>query len=71
VLLLLTIYCLCPEIFARKLPHLLPISGYLGWNIDYLKARIWEYMELTRIYTKPKGSMPDFTAPGIQSYPKP
>jgi ribosome-interacting GTPase 1 len=49
---------------AEKLPHFLPISGSLGWNIDYLKERIWEYMDLTRIYTKPKGLLPDFSAPG-------
>jgi len=52
-------------LFAKKLPHFVPISGALGWNIDYLKQRIWEYMQLTRIYTKPKGVMPDFTAPVI------
>ncbi|EKX54676.1 hypothetical protein GUITHDRAFT_156794 [Guillardia theta CCMP2712] len=53
------------EIFASKLPHFLPISGALGWNIDVLKNKIWEYMHLTRIYTKPKGDMPDFTQPVI------
>jgi len=26
------------EIFSSKLPHFLPISGFLGWNIDYLKG---------------------------------
>eukprot|EP00960_Hanusia_phi_P039453 753895-Hanusia_phi.AAC.2 len=57
------------EIFASKLPHFLPISGALGWNIGVyqyiLKDKIWEYMHLTRIYTKPKGDMPDFTQPVI------
>ena len=30
-----------------------------------MKARIWEYMQLTRIYTKPKGRVPDFSDPVI------
>jgi hypothetical protein len=25
-------------LFAKKLPHFVPISGALGWNIDYLKV---------------------------------
>jgi len=27
--------------------------------------RIWEYLDLVRIYTKPKGAIPDYDAPVI------
>jgi len=53
------------EILASKLPHFLPISSFYGWNIDTLKERIWSYMELTRVYTKPKGMVPDWDQPII------
>lgn len=53
------------EMIGRKLPHFLPISGEFGWNIEALKAKIWQYMDLTRVYTKPKGQMPDFSEPVI------
>jgi len=53
------------QLLADKLPHFLPISGVLGWNMDLLKDKIWEYMALTRVYTKPKGQLPDFSEPVI------
>lgn len=53
------------ELIGKRLPHFLPISGEFGWNIEALKAKIWQYMDLTRVYTKPKGQMPDFSAPVI------
>ena len=41
-----------------KIQHYVPISGDLEWNLDELIERIWEYLDLIRVYTKPKGLMP-------------
>eukprot|EP01112_Ceratiomyxa_fruticulosa_P010477 TRINITY_DN2777_c0_g2_i2.p1 TRINITY_DN2777_c0_g2~~TRINITY_DN2777_c0_g2_i2.p1 ORF type:complete len:369 (-),score=76.09 TRINITY_DN2777_c0_g2_i2:96-1202(-) len=46
-----------------KIPHYVPISAHLEWNLDELLERIWQYLSLTRIYTKPKGQIPDYNAP--------
>nr|DAD40176.1 TPA_asm: hypothetical protein HUJ06_014499 [Nelumbo nucifera] len=46
-----------------KLPHYCPISAHLEWNLDGLLEKIWEYLDLTRIYTKPKGMNPDYEDP--------
>lgn len=48
-----------------KIPHYVPIAGMLGWNFDELLESIWEYQDLIRIYTKPKGQVPDYDAPVI------
>merc|ERR1712232_1020456 len=32
-------------------------------NLDYLLERLWEEMEIVRVYTKKKGLFPDFTDP--------
>jgi len=46
-----------------KIPHCLPISAHHKWNFDDLLEKLWDYLKLTRIYTKPKGLVPDYTAP--------
>ncbi|CAD8152614.1 unnamed protein product [Paramecium octaurelia] len=48
-----------------KIPHYVPISAFLEWNLDELVERIWDYLDLIRIYTKPKGLEPDYNAPVI------
>ncbi|GMN33449.1 hypothetical protein TIFTF001_004163 [Ficus carica] len=53
-----------------KLPHYCPISAHLEWNLDGLLEKIWEYLDLTRIYTKPKGMNPDYEDPVILSSKK-
>nr|GMC64288.1 developmentally-regulated G-protein 3 [Ipomoea batatas] len=53
-----------------KLPHYCPISAHLEWNLDGLLEKIWEYLNLTRIYTKPKGMNPDYDDPVILSSKK-
>lgn len=40
-----------------KLPHYSPVCAYLEWNLDGLVDMIWEYLDLIRIYTKPKASL--------------
>jgi len=46
-----------------KIPHAVPISSHHGWNFDDLLEKMWEYLDLVRIYTKPKGQLPDYSAP--------
>jgi small GTP-binding protein len=48
-----------------RIPHYVPISAHLEWNLDGLLDRIWEYLDLIRIYTKPQGQIPDYNAPVV------
>jgi len=50
---------------VSQLPHGVPISADHKWNLDMLLETMWEYLNLTRIYTKPKGQLPDYTAPVV------
>jgi len=49
----------------HKVPHCVPISAHHKWNFDDLLEKIWEYLALVRIYTKPKGQLPDYSAPVV------
>jgi len=46
-------------------PHYCPISSFYKWNLDGLMDKVFEYLHMTRVYTKPKGQMPDYSAPVI------
>lgn len=46
-----------------KIPHCVPLSAHHKWNFDDLLEKMWSYLQLVRIYTKPKGQLPDYTAP--------
>ncbi|EGG13266.1 GTP-binding-like protein [Cavenderia fasciculata] len=48
-----------------KIPHYVPISSHLEWNLDALLDKIWEYLNLIRLYTKPKGQIPDYSSPVV------
>uniref|UniRef100_A0A3B4UY38 Developmentally regulated GTP binding protein 1 n=1 Tax=Seriola dumerili TaxID=41447 RepID=A0A3B4UY38_SERDU len=48
-----------------KVPHTVPISAHHRWNFDDLLERMWDYLQLVRIYTKPKGQLPDYTSPVV------
>ncbi len=48
-----------------QIPHYVPIAGDLEWNLDELVERMWEYLDLIRVYTKPKGRDPDYNEPVI------
>lgn len=37
-------------------------------NLDLLLAKVWEYLNLTRVYTKPRGGKPDFSDPLIMRH---
>ncbi|XP_026190074.1 developmentally-regulated G-protein 3 [Cyclospora cayetanensis] len=49
----------------QQVPHYVPISAQMELNLDGLLEKIWEYLDLVRVYTKPKGQIPDYTAPVI------
>ncbi|KAK2522985.1 Drg1 [Columba guinea] len=53
-----------------KVPHCVPISAHHRWNFDDLLEKIWDYLKLVRIYTKPKGQLPDYTSPVVLPYCK-
>ncbi|KAK1926345.1 P-loop containing nucleoside triphosphate hydrolase protein [Papiliotrema laurentii] len=48
-----------------KIPNSVPISSKLMLNIDELMDVMWEKLDLVRIYTKPRGQVPDYTAPVV------
>lgn len=52
------------DILAR-IPHVVPISAVEEWNFDMLKEEIWNHLNLTRVYTKPRGELPDYSQPVI------
>mgnify|MGYP000580555658 CR=1 FL=1 len=41
-----------------QIPNYVPISANLEWNLDGLVETFWEYLDLLRIYPKPKGALP-------------
>lgn len=47
---------------ARQ-PHSVVISIQKKLNLDFLLERLWNEMEIARIYTKKKGQFPDFSDP--------
>lgn len=48
-----------------KVPHYVPISSYNAWNFDELLDTIWSYLDMIRVYTKPKGQIPDYDSPVV------
>lgn len=48
-----------------KFPHYVPICAALEWNLDTLVERMWDYLDLIRIYTKPRGMPPDYNEPVV------
>lgn len=48
-----------------RIPNACPISSEHGWNVDELLETMWDKLSLRRVYTKPKGKGPDYTAPVV------
>lgn len=48
-----------------RIPHAVPISAHLKWNFDVFLKKSWEYLDLIRIYPKPKGQNIDYDEPVI------
>ncbi|KCV72710.1 developmentally-regulated GTP-binding protein 1 [Fonticula alba] len=53
------------EILTTKTDHVVPISAHHEWNFDELLDKAWDYLNLKRIYTKPRGQLPDYSAPVV------
>eukprot|EP01116_Phalansterium_solitarium_P020439 TRINITY_DN6027_c0_g3_i1.p1 TRINITY_DN6027_c0_g3~~TRINITY_DN6027_c0_g3_i1.p1 ORF type:complete len:394 (-),score=88.78 TRINITY_DN6027_c0_g3_i1:220-1332(-) len=51
-----------------RIPHYVPISAHLEWNLDGLLEKSWEALDLIRLYTKPKGQIPDYTQPVVMQH---
>lgn len=39
----------------------------MNLNLDYMLQKMWEYLGLIRIYTKPRGQAPDLSVPIVLS----
>lgn len=48
-----------------RIPHAVPICAHHGWNFDSFLKKAWEYLDLVRIYPKPKGQPIDYEEPVI------
>ena len=48
-----------------KIPHSVPISSRQWLNVDELVDRMWDELNLVRVYTKPRKSPPDYTSPVV------
>jgi len=46
-----------------EMPNYCPVSSHKEWNLDLLLDMLWEKLNLTRVYTKPRGKIPDFGDP--------
>ena len=50
---------------VARINKVVPISAKKQWNIDGLLDRVWKELKMLRIYTKPKGQIPDLNDPVI------
>jgi uncharacterized protein len=48
-----------------RIPNAVPISSGQEWNLDELLELMWDRLNLVRVYTKPKGRLPDFSDPVV------
>lgn len=48
-----------------QMPNYVPISSQHEWNLEELMEEIWTRCNMLRIYTKPKGQIPDYEDPVI------
>jgi len=69
-------YCKCLYVYNKidminieecdrlaRLPMSVVASVNAKLNLDYLVARVWDEMQVVRVYTKKKGAFPDFSDP--------
>eukprot|EP00745_Piridium_sociabile_P020358 TRINITY_DN3133_c0_g1_i1.p1 TRINITY_DN3133_c0_g1~~TRINITY_DN3133_c0_g1_i1.p1 ORF type:complete len:209 (+),score=27.33 TRINITY_DN3133_c0_g1_i1:565-1191(+) len=52
------------DALARR-KNAVAISCQRGWNLDTLLERLWETLDLVRVFTKKRGEWPDFKEPVI------
>ncbi|CAL1701399.1 unnamed protein product [Somion occarium] len=48
-----------------KIPMSVPISSKEWLNVDELVEKMWETLNLVRVYTKPRGQAPDYSQPVV------
>jgi ribosome-interacting GTPase 1 len=48
-----------------QLSNYVPISSQHQWNLEELMEEMWNRTSMLRIYTKPKGQLPDYEEPVI------
>ncbi|KAH9050002.1 P-loop containing nucleoside triphosphate hydrolase protein [Lactarius hengduanensis] len=48
-----------------KIPNSVPISSNEWLNVDELIDKMWQALDLVRVYTKPRGLAPDYSAPVV------
>jgi ribosome-interacting GTPase 1 len=48
-----------------QMPNYVPISSQHEWNLEELMEEIWNRCSMLRVYTKPKGNIPDYDEPVI------
>ncbi|KAI3629716.1 hypothetical protein MIR68_011151 [Amoeboaphelidium protococcarum] len=48
-----------------KIPNCVPVSSQHEWNFDDLLETMWQKLKLVRVYTKPKGQLPDYNQPVV------
>lgn len=48
-----------------QVPHYVPVSARHEWNFDALLEKIWSYLDMIRVYTKPRGQQVDFDDPMV------
>lgn len=48
-----------------RVPHYVPVSAHWELNFEELLEKIWDYSGCLRVYTKPKGQIPDYNAPVV------
>lgn len=58
------LYEICCELLETEWP-MLPVSAETGRNLDKLKAKLFDQLEIIRIYSKPPGKEPDRRAPFV------
>ena len=49
-----------------KMKHYVPVSAHKEWNLDGLLETVWDYLDMVRVYTKPRGRA-DYDDPIILS----
>jgi hypothetical protein len=48
-----------------QMPNYVPISSFHNWNLEELMDEIWSRCNMIRIYTKPRGQIPDYEEPYV------
>uniref|UniRef100_A0A7S0SBW7 OBG-type G domain-containing protein n=1 Tax=Mantoniella antarctica TaxID=81844 RepID=A0A7S0SBW7_9CHLO len=49
----------------NEMKHYCPVSAGKEWNLDGLLEMVWDYLDMVRIYTKPRGTNPDYDDPVV------